>query len=342
MVHRSKQKVTVKDIARELGVAPSTVTRALAGSSRISPATVRRVREQAEAMGYVADTTARAMQRGTSALIGLLVPDIQNRFYATMARRIADQCRRHDHQLVLAVTEDDPGLEAEHVRALVGARCAGVLSVPSPGIKQATCALLNSIPTIQLIRHHQGITSDGFGIDDVHALRTATRYLLDLGHARIGLLCGGDDLDTAQARRSGYEQAHLERHVALDPELVRVGEPRAEQGRAATARLLSQPRPPSAIVAAGAALTEGLLDAVSGHEAKMNGIPSLIGFGDQAALRWWQGGGLTTLDLPLEEVADAAAERLFELIASGATATPSFRRFEARIILRGSTRRIDN
>ena len=339
MARPTSHKVTIKDIARELGVAPSTVTRALAGSPRISAETASRVRRQAEAMGYVVDATARAMQRGTSALVGLLVPDIQNHFYATMAHRIAEQCRRHDHQLVLAVSEDDPGLESEHVRALVGARCAGVLITPSPRMTPSTCRLLADVPTVQLIRHHTGLDADGFGIDDSQAIHTATRYLLDLGHERIGLLCGNERLDTALARRDGYATAMHEQGLAPDPDLIEICEPRAEQGRTAALRLLSKPNPPSAVIAAGAALTEGLLDAISGLAAEAP--PSLLGFGDQAALRWWQGGGLTTIDLPLDAVADAASERLFEQIASGVTATdgPSFERFEARIILRGSTRR---
>ena len=110
--------VTIKDIARSLGVSPSTVTRALAGHGRISAETIRRVRECAEAMGYVADSSARAMQSGTSALIGLLMPDIQNNFYSTMARAAAGLCRRRGFQMVLSVTEDDPRLEEEQIRAL--------------------------------------------------------------------------------------------------------------------------------------------------------------------------------------------------------------------------------
>ena len=339
MARQPSRKVTIKDIARELGVAPSTVTRALADNPRISAETASRIRRQAKSMGYVVDATARAMQRGTSALVGLLVPDIQNRFYATMARRVADHCRRHGHQLVLAVTEDDPGLESEHVRALVGARCAGVLIVPSPEMDQTTCTLLATLPTIQLIRHHEGLASHGFGVDDFHAIHTATRYLLDLGHERIGLLCGSARLDTARARREGYEHAHRERDTAIEPALVEVSEPRAEQGRAAALRLLS--RSPSAVIAAGAALTEGMLDAVNGLGLPSDQGPSLLGFGDQTALHWWREGGLTTLDLPLEDVADAASLRLFEIIEGHDTANEafSFRRFEARMVLRGSTRR---
>ena len=144
--------VTIKDIARSLGVSPSTVTRALAGHGRISAETVRRVRECAEAMGYGADSSARAMQSGTSALIGLLMPDIQNNFYSTMARAAAVLCQRRGFQMVLSVTEDDPRLEEEQIRALVGARCAGTLIVPTAQMTLASQRLLSTVPKVQLVR----------------------------------------------------------------------------------------------------------------------------------------------------------------------------------------------
>jgi len=337
---RPPPKVTIKDIARELGVAPSTVTRALAGSSRIKAETVRRVRQKAEAMGYVANTTARAMQSGTSALVGLLVPDIQNHFYATMARSVARNCRQHGLQLVLSVTEDDPQVEEHHVRALVGARCAGVLIVPAAAITPASCRLLAGLPTVQLVRKGAGLAADGIGLDDLAAIYRATSYLLDLGHRRIGFLCGREGLDTAAARRRGFDRALAERGVALDPGLVQTGDPRAEHGREGTLRLLSMRPAPTAILAAGAALTEGLLDAVNEQAGGAPSTLSLLGFGDHAALRWWQGGGLTTIDLPASAMADAACTRLIDHIEhpQAARSGPTFERFETRIVLRRSTR----
>jgi LacI family transcriptional regulator len=335
-------KVTIKDIARELGISPSTVTRALAGSSRIKAETVRRVRQKADAMGYVADSTARAMQSGTNALVGLLVPDIQNQFYATMARTVAKNCHRHGYQLVLSVTEDDPQVEEHHVRALVGARCAGVLIVPAAEITSISCRMLFDIPTVQLIRSSEDLSADGIGIDDRKAIYTATSYLLDLGHRRIGFLCGRSLLDTARARLQGFENAFIERGIPYDPELVQTGDPRTEHGREGALRLLSMRPCPTAILAGGAALTEGLLDAVNEQTDGALSNLSLLGFGDSAALRWWQGGGLTTLDLPISEMADAACARLFDRIGhpEDIHTKHTFSRFEAHIVLRGSTRSV--
>lgn len=331
--------ITIKDIAGALGVSPSTVTRALAGNSRISAETVRRVREKAETMGYVADLSARAMQSGTSALLGLLLPDIQNSFYAGMARTVAEQCRKAGYQLVLAVTEDDPEIEEQHIRALVGARCAGVLMVPSGKVSSASGRLLTNVPTVQLVRRSESLQACGVGIDDRNALATATGLLLDLGHRRIGLLLGEAQLDTACARRKGYEEAHVARGLSADPDLIRAGSPRARHGRDATTEILNLPASPTAIVSAGAALTEGMLDAVSEHFGAREPNVSMLGFGDSSAFRWWRGGGLSTITLPITDIAAIACERLLERITSGGV-TSTNNRFvclDTGIVLRGST-----
>jgi len=332
--------VTIKDIARALGVSPSTVTRALAGNPRISAATIRRVRERAEAMGYVADSSARAMQSGTSSLVGLLMPDIQNNFYSTMARAAAQHCLRQGLQLVLCVTEDDPRLEEEQIRALVGARCAGALIVPTAQMSSASQGLLSNVANVQMVRRTGSLQSSGFGFDDRKALSTACGYLLDLGHRRIGLLVGDAELDTAQARRAGYIDAYEARGIDSNPNLIKPGPPRARHGREATVHLLHGPDTPTAIIAAGSALTEGMLDAVADqHEDGLTEL-SLLGFGDNPAFRWWRGGGLTTVSLPLEDIVSAACNRLFELIKnrSSEQSECSFTAFETGLILRGSTR----
>ena len=332
-----KLMVTIKDIARALGVSPSTVTRALAGSNRISAETTRRVREKAETMGYVADSSARAMQSGTSSLIGLLMPDIQNNFYSTMARAASEHCRAHGFQLVLSVTEDDPDLEEQQIRALVGARCAGALIVPTSGLSPTSQRLLHNVPKVQMVRRCHTLQADGFGFDDRKAIATACGYLLDLGHRHIGLLVGEQAIDTAQARKAGYVDAHNDRGLEPDANLIRTGAPRTGHGRDATEALLQATDKPTAIIAAGSALTEGMLDAVASHEDEVSREVSLLGFGDNPAFRWWRGGGLTTVSLPLEEIVTAACKQLFSLI-HGQAGDTSFTSLETGLVLRASTR----
>jgi LacI family transcriptional regulator, galactose operon repressor len=85
--------VTQKDIALALGLSVSTIARSLAGSPRIGKATRERVRAEAETRGYIVDEAARSMRQGTSSLVGLIAPDLQNDFYTTVARAVTERCR---------------------------------------------------------------------------------------------------------------------------------------------------------------------------------------------------------------------------------------------------------
>lgn len=291
-------------------------------------------------MGYVADSSARAMQKGRSTLVGLLVPDIQNGFYAAMARVAAEHCRRNGLQLVLALTDDDPEREEAHIRELIGVRCAGILVVPTGGLLPTSARLLSTVPTIQLVRRSRQLSASGFGVDDRRALMAACGYLLDLGHRQIGLLVGDAELDTARARRDGFLDAFARRGLRCDESLIQQGSPRSQHGADATRCLLDASPSPTAIIAAGAALTDGMLEVIGERFGATAPPLSLIGFGDSPAYRWWHGEGLTTITLPIAEIVSAACARLLAAIDSPAADKPdaTFTSLETALVLRGSSR----
>ena len=167
--------ITIKDIAQKVGVSSSTVARALNDSPHISEPTKLKVREAARELGYVVHSAARLMRGETSTVIGLTVPDIENEFYATLARAVAEVCRESGFQLVLSITEDEPAIEYQHLHALVGAQAAGVVIVPTATPSSASLTLLERLPSVQLIRHLPALDSDWFAIDDERGIRAATR-----------------------------------------------------------------------------------------------------------------------------------------------------------------------
>ena len=276
--------ITIKDIADKLGVSPSTVTRALADNPRIGKETRRRIQHAALKMGYVANAAAKSVRGKQSTLIGLLIPDIENSFYARIAKAFSDVCNQHRFQLALAVSDDDPEIEERHIRELVEARCAGVAIVPSPGLSIQSARWLSSTNTAQLIRRSERLTTDWYGINDIDALKHATGCLLDLGHRRIGLICGEDSLNSGRDRHRGYLAALEARSMRPDPELIRRGPPRAAFARQAAHALLQLDPPVTALLAAGAGLSEGMLNAMAqkfdGNEYSV----SLIGYSDSLSL----------------------------------------------------------
>jgi len=329
--------VTIKDIAARLNVSASTVGRALADDPRISAATKRQVAQVAQEIGYVANRAARMMRGVSSNLVGLIVPDIRNSFYSTIAHALSKCLERENLQLTLSESDDDRDVELKHVRELLAANVAGVILVPTAKPHPEAIRLLNSTPHIQLLRRAPELGAQWFGIDDAQALATATSHLLALGHRRIGYIGPTQDLPTGASRLRGFRSAMSEAGSSATPseELGAPGE--TEFGRQALDRLLSQKRPPTAIVTGAVQHTNALLDELQDRGLDIPRDLSVVGFGDERGYRWW-GPGLTTIGLPVSELATACGLWFIHQMKMKSGAWPAYSALSpASLILRAST-----
>ena len=292
---------TAKDVAVSLGLSVSTVGRALSDDPRISAETKARVVRAAEAMGYVANRAARMMRGASSDIVGVVVPDISNGFYATIAHALSETLARNRYQLMLGETADDPTAELRQVRGFVAAQVAGAIVVPTAQPAPATVRLLGTLPHVQLLRRSALLGPQWFGIDDEQCLRTATEHLTGLGHRRIAFVGGTADLPTGAAR------------------------------------LLDRADPPTGIVTASVQATRGVLEALLERGTDVPGEVSVVGFGDEAGWSWW-GPGLTTISLPVQQLATACALWLLDRLGNPAPEPAPFASTSpGALTVRGST-----
>lgn len=308
--------VTIKDIARMVGVSSSTVARALNDSPHISEATKVKVRAAARKLGYVVHSAARLMRGEASTVIGLTVPDVENEFYATLARAVAEVCRESGFQLVLSITEDDASIEYEHLHALVGAQAAGAVIVPTAAPSAASLALLERLPSAQLIRHLPALDSDWFAIDDERGIRDATRHLVELGHDRIAYIGAASTLSTGEDRVKGYRSALAEAHIGFRPDLIALGPPRASFARDAFDKIY-EAHSPTAVVSGGSQITVGILQAIAEHDLSIPEQLSFVAYNDSALYESWRP-GLTAIALPVREIALAGSAALIRRIRESA------------------------
>lgn len=332
--------VTIKDLAARLGVSPSTITRALADSPRISAKTKNLVRNAAEEMGYTADKAAKTMRSRESTLIGLIVPDIENSFYAQIAKAISEVCNQNGFQLMLAVSDDRPDVEEKHIQELFSARCAGIAIVPSPQLSAKSMSFLGKMNVGQLIRRETELSTDWYGVKEDEAIARAVSCLINLNHRRIGLICGSDEITSGQDRIRGYSSALAQGGIDVDPALIKRGAPRMEFGQSAAAQLSHSDLGATAIIAAGAALSEGMLNTAATWSPETQTKLSLIGYSDCPAFRWWGKSGLTTVDLPIHKMASDMCSNLIRRSKSNRDANPNAEdhHYDTNLILRGSVR----
>jgi DNA-binding LacI/PurR family transcriptional regulator len=341
--------ITTRDIAERLGLSVSTVGRALADDPRISEATKFRVRQAASDMGYVSNRAARMMRGAASNVVGLVIPDIRNSFYSTIAHELSKNMEAQGFQLMLSETDDDRMVELRHLRELSANRVAGVIIVPTSRPHNESVKLLQTVPHVQLLRKHPSLGSQWFGVDDQEALRVATAHLVELGHTRIGYAGGPAELPTGAERLKGFRSALRQGGLPDDDTaLTALGPPSSVQyGRQAVRRLLQGPARPTALVLGSVQFTLGVLEELSLTDVKVPEDLSVVGFGDQPGFSWW-GPGLTTIGLPIQEMATGCALWLMRrltttprndgaytsvspgsLITRGSTAPPDPRRASA-------------
>ncbi|MDQ1051330.1 LacI family DNA-binding transcriptional regulator [Streptomyces sp. V4I2] len=299
--------ITTKDIAERLGISVSTVGRALSDDARISEETKFRVRQAASEMGYVGNRAARMMRGASSNVVALVIPDIRNSFYSTIAHELSKNMEAEGFQLMLSETDDDRMVELRHLRELSANRVAGVIIVPTARPHGDSVKLLRGLPHLQLLRRHPSLGSQWFGVDDHESLREATAHLVTQGHTRIAYLGGPTELPTGAERLRGFHSALSEAGLPDDAGRTELGPPSSvEYGREAVRRLLEGPDAPTALVLGSIQLTLGVLEELSEQGVQVPGELSVVGFGDEPGFSWW-GPGLTTIGLPIQELATGCA-----------------------------------
>lgn len=308
------REVTMKDLARKLGLSVSTIGRSLDDRAEISEETKTRVRQAADLLGYVRNSGARMMRTRQSSIIGLIVPNITNEFYAAAAMAMSKCFEDAGYQLVLAVTGDNPQSELNHVKGLLEARAAGVVIAMTPNPAKETLTLLERMLAVDFIRESGTAGHPWFGIDGWQGIAVATRHLLGLGHRAIAYVGGHGDLSTGRARVAGFRSAFRDAGLECPEELIRTGRPDMEFGSQAMLDILGSCRP-TAVVAAGAELTAGIVEAIGRSGLAVPDALSVVGFGDAPWLRWWKG-GLTTMALPTFDIAYACGGYLLRRIES--------------------------
>ena len=329
-----RQSVTTRDIADQLDLSVSTVGRALSHDPRITLETRFRVEQKAAELGYVGNLAARLMRGVKSTVVGLMVPDVRNSFYTTAAHSLAQVLGQQGFQVMLSETDDNRDTELAQLKGLLAAQVAGVILVPTPQPHPGSVRLLKNVPHVQFLRHRPEIGDHWFGVDDRGVLRQATEHLLGLGHRRIAFLGDGPGRSTSTQRLGGFIDAMG--GAAVSELVVQTPPASSEAAREAVGRLLSLPVPPSALVTASVRITEGVLQELSARDVGVPAQLSVVGFGDEPGFSWW-GPGLTTMALPVQEVATACSMWLLQRLSGNGSDTPYTSSAGGYLVQRGST-----
>lgn len=332
----------LRDVARHADVSAATTSRALSGKVFVSDELRRRVVKAAEELNYSPNGVARSMSLGRTLALGLVVPDVRNPFFTSVARGVEDAGQRAGYTVVLCNSDQRVEKESAYLSVLREQRVSGIILAPSGHEATDIRRLVGAGMTVVLIdRAMPELGVSSVLVDNFAGAQRATQYLLDLGHRRIGVIAGAPDVSTARERVEGYTAALAEAGVSFDPTLVLYGDSKEETGHSGTLQLWSRSDRPTAIISLSNVMTTGSLLALRQRGARIPEDVSVISFDD---LPYFEllAPPLTAIAQPTYEVGQCAGELLLDRIESGGNlaSEPQEVRLPARLIVRGSCRRL--
>lgn len=253
--------ITIYDIAKKANVSAMTVSKVINHTGRISSATRERVQQVIDELGYIPNSNARSLVLQRTQMLSLLITDITNPFYTTLARGAEDAAHLRGYRLLFGNSDEDYNKEKDYVDAILSTRVDGVLFAPAGDRSLTHLKQLQErhIPFVFLDRTVPGITSDVIAGDSREGAIELIRYLVQLGHRRIALVNGSSEVSTARLREEGYVAGLREVGVDIDPELVLRTGYRDFSDEEGLDQLLSQPDQPTAIFAANNMLAIGVI-----------------------------------------------------------------------------------
>lgn len=252
------------DVARRAGVSIATVSRVLSGKPNVSEPSRQRVLAAAAELDYRPSRTARSLRARRGHVIGIIITDIRNPFFAAIVRAVEDIVQQHQYSFWLCNTDEDPQKEAAYVDLMLSEHVAGVIVSPTSETDNSCDRLAQAqIPVVAIDRRTLRADVDTVMVDNVRAARKLVSYLIEGGHRRIGAILGVPIATTGHERRAGYERALQDHGLEICPELVLAGPPTQEFGRQATRQLLALEDPPTALFAGNNSITLGVLCALS-------------------------------------------------------------------------------
>lgn len=274
---------SLREVATRAKVSIATVSRVLNSPGKVVPETRAAVEKVLRDLAYRPSRVARRLRMtgGRSHLVGLVVPDIQNPFFAELARGVEDAAFASEYAVLLCNSDESLEKERFYLDVMRAESVDGVILPPFDDADPAVLEIARGgTPLVCVDRSLSELKTDLVEVDNYRGAFDAVAHLLDKGHARIGLIGGRRHVSTMRGRRRGYADALRARGVPLDKELARAGDHKLESGRTLAGALLDLPSPPTALFVVNNLMTVGALTAIHQRGLRVPRDLAIVGFDD--------------------------------------------------------------
>lgn len=327
-----RMSITSHDVARLAGVSQPTVSRALRGDHRVSEATRTRVREAADALGYVPSEAGRSLATRSTHCVGVVVTDLTNPFYPHLIGPLHDTLEQHGYRMMLFAERSEAALETERLldRSIDGV----VLTTAVIGSGLPAELTRRGLPFVFLNRETGAGNADAAVVDNEAGGRLVAEELLRLGHTDIALIGGPAETTTGRDRELGFRIGLSEAGVGLPRRRVRQGPFDHGTGYEGLLDLMAENPRPTAVFCGNDVIAIGAINAARRLGIDIPGDLTVIGF-DDLPMASWESFDLTTVRHDLDGMAKAAAGLLVDRLAGNSEA-PRRTVFAPSLVPRGT------
>jgi len=332
--------VTIKDIARYSGVSVSTVSRVLNKKPDVNTETELRVKNAIKKLGYRPSSMARALVLKKSNVLGFVVPDITNPNFPELARGVVEKAKHFGYAVIFFDTNHDNEVEKEAINLLKSNQVDGIL-VSFSEANQVELSRLKeeNVPAVQIYRKSPKSVISTIAIDNVDSAYQAVKYLISLGHRRIGHLTTGISTLSGAERLEGYKKAYREFGYEYKDEWIYSGSHCSDTGYEGMNVFLDQDEPVTAVFASHDLMAVGAYEAIFNRNLTIPGDVSIIGHDNIEVSRLIHP-KLTTIDTNKNKLGQAGVELLLEEMSGNSRINREVI-FKTELIVRDSTRQIN-
>ncbi|WP_077342135.1 LacI family DNA-binding transcriptional regulator [Pseudocolwellia agarivorans] len=298
---------TIKDVARIAGVSVATVSRVVNNAPKVSEKAKAKVNKVMEDLGYTPNANARALVMQKSTTMGVVIPDLTDPFFASLANGVEEAARENKMQLLLSTGMIDAESERKAITLLIEQQC-DVLVVHSKKLSdEEIIKFAQKKPGLVLIdRYIKEIGNRCVWLDNLEGGKTAARHLLSLKHTEFACISSKYKIDDPELRTNGFQSEIEKAGYLLDKDLVEYGDPNLQGGEIATQKLLSTGKKFTAIFVYNDAMAIGAISTLENNGFNVPNDISVLGF-DDVLLSRYSRPKLSTLHYPIKDMAIQAA-----------------------------------
>lgn len=275
-------QVTIKDLARELGISPSTVSRALKDHPDISPQTKKAVNELAEKLNYQPNIVALSLRQSKTNTIGVIIPEIVHFFFSTVISGIEDVAYSAGYNVILTQSIESLQREMLNMKTLFNSRVDGMLislSRETASFDHIEGMLAKGVPMVFFDRVYDHPSANKIIVDDFSGAKEATLHLIQQGCKRIAHIEGSPNLGITKQRLEGYLEALKEKNMPIDRSLIfPCPDATIEAGKEVTEKILEGGNLPDAIFATNDPVAMGAMQAIRNKGLKIPKDIAVVGF----------------------------------------------------------------